>query len=85
MHNMTDVAQQLLVTSDPVISGLIWAQLTPGTTQRTDHGGNPLLKGQPLQEVGDVSEESDSAGDDEEEQEGPTSNIKIANFYHVLL
>ena len=43
MHTMTDVVQQLFVTSDPVIGGLIWAQVTPSIANKADHGGNPLL------------------------------------------
>ena len=66
MH-MMDVAQQLSVTSDPVISGLIWAQLTPNIAKKTDDGGNPLLKRQWLQEAGDVSE-SDSTDDTDDEE-----------------
>ena len=66
VHTMTDVAQQLFVTSDPVISGLIWAQMTPNIAKKADHGGNPLLKGQRLQGAGDVSESDSTDGTDEE-------------------
>ena len=53
---MTDVTQQLFVTSDPVISGLIWDQLTPNSTANTHHEGNPLLMEVQLPEPGDSSD-----------------------------